>query len=91
MVRQWQELFYGRRYSSVRLANPDFLQLARAFGLAAERAERTEDVRDVLHWALAEDGPALVDFRISPEENVLPMIPPGQSGDAAILAGDGLG
>lgn len=84
MVRQWQDQFYGRRYSSVRLSNPDFVQLARAFGIPGRRVEQPGDVQGGLGWALAEPGPALVEFVVNPEENVLPIIPPGE-GAASII------
>jgi acetolactate synthase-1/2/3 large subunit len=81
MVRQWQELFYNRRYSSVDLtAQPDFVKLAEAYGAAGILIERAEDVRPALERAMAiDDRPTIMDFRIAREENVFPMIPAGQS------------
>jgi acetolactate synthase-1/2/3 large subunit len=80
MVRQWQALFYDHRYSSTELSgNPDFVKLAEAYGAVGLRAERPEEVRPVLEQALAvTDRPCLLDFRVDPEEDVLPMVPPAQ-------------
>ena len=80
MVRQWQELFWRKRYSQVALANPDFVALARAFGCPAAKAERTAEVEEVIRTALAhKDGPYFVEFVVAKEDNVYPMIPAGQS------------
>ena len=81
MVRQWQELFYNRRYSSVDLtAQPDFVKLAEAYGAVGMRIERAEDVRPALEKAMEiDDRPTVMDFRIAREENVFPMIPAGQT------------
>lgn len=80
MVRQWQELFWRKRYSQVELANPDFVKLAEAFGCPAYRATKTGEVREVLQKALAcNDGPVFVEFVVAQEHNVYPMIPAGQT------------
>ncbi|MEW6510125.1 MAG: biosynthetic-type acetolactate synthase large subunit [Bacteroidota bacterium] len=80
MVRQWQELFWRKRYSQVELANPDFVKLAEGFGCAAYRATKTGEVEDVLRKALAHsDGPVFAEFSVAQEHNVYPMIPAGQS------------
>jgi acetolactate synthase-1/2/3 large subunit len=80
MVRQWQELFWRRRYSQVALANPDFVKLAEAFGCPGMRVTRTDEVDGVVREALARtDGPVLVEFVVAKEDNVYPMIPAGQS------------
>jgi acetolactate synthase-1/2/3 large subunit len=80
MVRQWQELFWRRRYSQVELANPDFVRLAEAYGCTAYRANKTEEVEDVLRRAMAHnDGPVFVEFVVAKEDNVYPMIPAGQT------------
>jgi acetolactate synthase-1/2/3 large subunit len=80
MVRQWQELFWRRRYSQVELANPDFVKLAEAFGCPAFRATRTDEVEEVLRKAMAhEGGPVFVEFVVAQEHNVYPMIPAGQT------------
>ena len=79
MVRQWQELFYNRRYSYSRLGwdIPDFVKLAEAYGAAGYRIESNSEVEEVLKKVLAEERTTLVDVRINPEENVYPMVPAG--------------
>ncbi len=78
MVRQWQELFYNRRYSGTCIdCQPDFVKLAEAYGAAGIRVDAPEDVRGAIEKALAIDGPVLMDFRVEREENVWPMVAPG--------------
>jgi len=77
MVRQWQELFYGRRYVATPLSGPDFVKIAEAYGLPGLRVTRKEEVVPAIEQAMAEQGPFLIDFRVEPEENVYPMVPPG--------------
>ncbi len=79
MVRQWQQLFHGGRYSQTDLlaVNPDFVKLAEAYGVLGLRAERPEEVRPALEKAIATPGPVLIDFVVDREENVFPMVPPG--------------
>jgi acetolactate synthase-1/2/3 large subunit len=80
MVRQWQELFWDRRYSSVRMgSSPDWVKLAEAFGARGMKIEDKKELVDGFREALAEEGPVLVDVRVSPEENCYPMIPAGQA------------
>jgi acetolactate synthase-1/2/3 large subunit len=79
MVRQWQELFYDRRYVATPLSGPDFVKIAEAYQIPAARANHREDVIPAIEQAMAEDGPFLIDFRVEPEENVFPMVPPGAS------------
>jgi len=78
MVRQWQELFWDRRYSSVEMGpSPDWVKLAEAFGATGIRAEDPADLEETMRKALETDGPVLVDVRVSQEENCFPMIPAG--------------
>jgi acetolactate synthase-1/2/3 large subunit len=79
MVRQWQELFYERRYVATPLSGPDFVKIAEAYGIPGARVQRREEVIPAIQKAMAEDGPFLIDFRVEPEENVYPMVPPGAS------------
>jgi acetolactate synthase-1/2/3 large subunit len=79
MVRQWQELFYGRRYSQSALLNPDFATVARAFGCVGITVDKKDQVVDAVKQMLAETKPVVVDFRVDPEENVWPMVPTGKS------------
>jgi acetolactate synthase I/II/III large subunit len=76
MVRQWQELFWRRRYSQVELSNPDFVKLAEAYGCRGMRATKGDEVEGVIRKALEyNDGPVLVEFVVAREDNVYPMIP----------------
>jgi len=80
MVRQWQELFWDRRYSSVKMGgSPDWVKLAEAFGARGMKIEDKSELVGGFKEALKEDGPVLVDVRVSPEENCYPMIPAGQA------------
>jgi acetolactate synthase-1/2/3 large subunit len=79
MVRQWQELFWDRRYSHVDMGRfPDFVKLAEAYGATGMRCEDKRTLVDDMRAAIEADGPVLVDVRVTPEENVYPMIAPGQ-------------
>ena len=77
MVRQWQELFYKRRYVATPLSGPDFVKVAEAYGLPALRVKRKEEVVPAIEQAMEENGPFLIDFMVEPEENVYPIVPPG--------------
>ncbi|MFH1087088.1 MAG: thiamine pyrophosphate-dependent enzyme, partial [Chloroflexota bacterium] len=79
MVRQWQEMFYGRRYVATPLSGPDFVKIADAYGIAALRVKQKDEVVPALQKAMNTAGPFLIDFMVEPEENVFPMIPPGAS------------
>ena len=97
MVRQWQELFYGRRYSTTYLQAtreellaysgmknpsepmiPDFCKVADAYGIKSLKAENPADLGFVIKTGLEHNGPVLMDIRVAPEENVLPMVPAGK-------------
>ncbi|MFC2020503.1 biosynthetic-type acetolactate synthase large subunit [Chloroflexota bacterium] len=79
MVRQWQDLFYEKRYVATPLSGPDFVKIAGAYGISAVRVKNNEELVPALEQAMAEDGPFLIDFMVEPEENVYPMIAPGAS------------
>jgi acetolactate synthase-1/2/3 large subunit len=88
MVRQWQELFYDERYSSVELgtAIPDYVKLAEAYGCIGLRCDRADEVDAVLDKALApSDVPVVVDFRTHDREGVFPMVPAGKPNDDIVL------
>jgi acetolactate synthase-1/2/3 large subunit len=88
MVRQWQELFYNERYSSVYLSQdvPDYVKLAEAYGCVGLRAESADDVDPILDKALSvTDRSVVIDFRCDPGEMVFPMVPAGASNDDIIL------
>lgn len=85
MVRQWQGLFYGKRYSQTTLdRKTDYVKLAEAFGAKGYVIAGDADILPVLKKAFAERGPVLVDCKIGIDDKVLPMIPPGKSFDAII-------
>lgn len=78
MVRQWQELFYGKRYSQSNISNvPDFVKLAEAYGAVGLRATRPEEVETTLRKGLDTPKTVVMDFHVEPEEGVYPMVTPG--------------
>jgi acetolactate synthase I/II/III large subunit len=78
MVRQWQELFWDKRYSSVDMGtSPDWVKLAEAFGATGLRVEADSDVEDAMRQAIETEGPVVLDVRVRKEENCYPMIPAG--------------
>jgi len=79
MVRQWQELFYEKRYSAVPVDSPDYVLLAKAYGFPAIRVTTEQEVDPALEQAESSSGPFLIDFVVRSEENVYPMVPPGSS------------
>ncbi|MFC1992193.1 biosynthetic-type acetolactate synthase large subunit [Chloroflexota bacterium] len=79
MVRQWQELFYEKRYVATPLACPDFIKIAEAYCIPALNVKHKEEVVPAIEQAMTEHGPFLINFMVEPEENVYPMVPPGAS------------
>ena len=80
MVRQWQELFWRRRYSHVEISSPDFVKLAEAHGCRAFRVTRSGQVSEAIATAMQhKDGPVFVEFVVEQEDNVYPMIPAGMT------------
>lgn len=77
MVRQWQQLFFDRRYSFTELTNPDFVKIADGYGIPAQRVETRADLDLALKTMLEHDGPYLLDIVVEKEENVFPMVPSG--------------
>jgi acetolactate synthase-1/2/3 large subunit len=78
MVRQWQELFYDKRYACTCMDHaPDFVKLAEAFGAVGLRATRPDEVETVLRRGLETPGPVIMDFQVTKEECVYPMVPAG--------------
>ena len=84
MVRQWQELFYKRRYAATPLDNPDFVKVAEGFGVKAMRIEKEKGLKKAIKEIIDYKGPVLADFWIEEEENVFPMVPAGASIDRMI-------
>ncbi len=81
MVRQWQELFYKKRYSYTALCGtcPDFVKLAESYGAVGIRVTKKSEVKDAIEKALKTDNVVFLDFHIEPEENVFPMVPAGEA------------
>jgi acetolactate synthase-1/2/3 large subunit len=80
MVRQWQEIFHERRYSSTCLIdNPDFVKVAEAYGAKGLRVTKKDDVRAAIEEAIKHPGPVILDFEVAREENVFPMVPAGKA------------
>lgn len=79
-VKQWQKLFYGERYIATKFGrNPDFVKLAEAYGAEAMRVEKHSEVAEAISSGMRSEVPMLLDFMVDPEEDVLPMTPPGKS------------
>ncbi|MGB9744994.1 MAG: biosynthetic-type acetolactate synthase large subunit [Desulfurella sp.] len=78
MVRQWQQLFYGRRYANTNIeVQPDFVKLSESYGITAKRVEDKKDVEHALTELINYNGPYVLDIKIEREENVYPMVPGG--------------
>ncbi|NPV08892.1 MAG: biosynthetic-type acetolactate synthase large subunit [Anaerolineae bacterium] len=79
MVRQWQEIFFRRRYSATAITSPDFSKIAEAYGMPGLRVDRRDEVDAAIDTAASTPGPFLLEFRVKGEENVYPMVPAGQT------------
>ena len=80
MVRQWQEIFHKKRYSSVDLSmNPDFIKLGEAYGMNSVKITHPDELYTKLKDAILNDEPALIEIVITKDDNVFPMIPAGKS------------
>lgn len=79
MVRQWQELFYKKRYSFTPITSPDYVMLAQSYGAVGLRVTKKSEVRPALEKAIQADNTVFIDFHIEPEENVYPMVPAGKA------------
>ncbi|MGA1795170.1 MAG: biosynthetic-type acetolactate synthase large subunit [bacterium] len=89
MVRQWQEIFFGRRYSHTCLdENPDFVAIAKGYRAEGIVVTRPEEVRPAIEEAIGIEKPVVIDFHVSPEENVYPMVPPGGAINQMLDRGD---
>lgn len=78
MVKQWQDLFYEKRYAASKMKNPNFAAMAEAYGVRGIRCDHKSDVPKVVKEMLAHKGPVVVDFLVDPEEHVYPMVPSGK-------------
>lgn len=87
MVRQWQDVFYNKRYVGTPLYNPDFVKIAEAYGIPARAVTSKEDVYQAIREAQETDGPYLLDFQVEEFTNVYPMVAPGKSNADMIRRG----
>lgn len=88
MVRQWQELFFDKRYASTPITGPDFVKLADACGMKGVRINNREELSKELEPAISTDGPVLIEVMVAKEENVFPMVPPGAAVTEMILSAE---
>jgi acetolactate synthase-1/2/3 large subunit len=77
MVRQWQQLFFDKRYSATEMVNPDFVAITKGFGIQASKVAERENIQQALQTMLDHDGPYLLEVVVEKEENVFPMVPAG--------------
>ena len=84
-VRQWQEMFFDRRYSQTRMINPDYRLIAEAYGIRYRAVEERKDLKDAVREMLSDDVPYLLDVHVLESSNVMPMIPPGKGIDQIML------
>ncbi|MCZ2113942.1 MAG: biosynthetic-type acetolactate synthase large subunit [Anaerolineae bacterium] len=87
MVRQWQDVFYNKRYVGTPLYNPDFVKIAEAYGIPGRAVTSKDDVFEALRQAQNTDGPFLLDFQVEEFTNVYPMVAPGKSNADMIRRG----
>ncbi len=85
MVRQWQQLFFEKRYSFTELQNPDFIMIAKGFGIDGHKVEKRDNLADGVQKMLDHNGPYLLEVAIEKEDNVFPMVPTGASVSEIIL------
>lgn len=79
-VRQWQEMFFGGRYSATRMMNPDYMMIAGAYGIASEVVSDRSSLEAAVRRMFADDRAYILDVHVEEEGNVMPMVPPGESG-----------
>ena len=84
-VRQWQAMFFGRRYSFTPMLNPDYMKIAEAYEIPSRRVMKREELQDAIHEMLTTEGPFLLEACVIEEGNVLPMTPPGSSVNQMLL------
>jgi acetolactate synthase-1/2/3 large subunit len=79
MVRQWQQLFHDKRYSFVNITSPDYVQVAKGYGIAGKRIDQREDLEKAVKAMLNHKGSYLLEVMVGKENNVFPMVPQGCS------------
>ncbi|MGA0444423.1 MAG: thiamine pyrophosphate-dependent enzyme, partial [Flavobacteriaceae bacterium] len=85
MVRQWQQLFFDKRYASTEMVNPDFVKIAEGYYIQAKRINQREELEDAVQDMMASDQPYFLEVCVEKEDNVFPMIPTGASVSAIRL------
>ncbi|WEG19179.1 acetolactate synthase large subunit (plasmid) [Alkalihalophilus pseudofirmus] len=85
MVRQWQEMFYDNRLSESKIGSPDFVKVAEAYGVKGLRATTPDEARQAIQEAFRHKGPVVVDFHVTEEENVFPMVPPNKGNHEMVM------
>ena len=84
-VRQWQEMFFNKRYSFTPMANPDYELIAKGYAIPARTVVNREELDDAINEMLSTPGPYLLQCAIKEEDNILPMTPPGAAVDQMLL------
>jgi acetolactate synthase-1/2/3 large subunit len=79
MVRQWQQLFFDRRYSFTEMTNPNFTKIAVGFGIDSQKVIHRSELDDAIDKMLVSKGPYLLEIEVEKEDNVFPMVPSGES------------
>jgi len=79
MVRQWQDMFFSKRYASTEMINPDFVTIAKGYNIPAKCISERKDLKQSIEEMLESDGPYMLEIKIDKEANVLPMVEPGAS------------
>jgi acetolactate synthase-1/2/3 large subunit len=90
MVRQWQELFFEKRYSFTEITSPDFIKLADAYGIPGATVTERKDLEPAMQRMIACKGPYFLEVKIEQEDNVFPMVPAGGSVSKCLLGADEL-
>ena len=85
MVRQWQQLFFEKRYSFTELQNPDFIMISKGFGIEGHKVEVREDLEESIRKMIDHPGPYVLEVVVEKEDNVFPMVPSGASVAEVIL------
>lgn len=85
MVRQWQELFFEKRYSFTYLKNPDFIAISHGYGIPAKLVTEKNKLEEAINKFLSDEGPTLLEVRVEKEDNIFPMIPPGASVNEVVI------